>query len=140
MPEPGVVSILNVGAGDMKLTFDRCDVAERLRSSRIVRDMLRRGYVLLIEVDRDGTSAYERVLEFRDDVCEYIIADFDSEAAMPPTATAAAVGDTHGTEREAEARGEDAAAGAAPKRRGRPRKAVPAESARVVAIARSAGG
>jgi hypothetical protein len=37
--------------------------------------MLKRGYALLIQLPDDGS--FTRCLEFREDVCEYVIADFD---------------------------------------------------------------
>lgn len=46
----GQIGILNVGAGDTKISFDKNNPAERIRSARIVTDMLRRGYALLVEV------------------------------------------------------------------------------------------
>ncbi len=71
------LSILNVGAGDVKVSFDKSNPAERIRACRIVKDMLRRGYALLVEVERDGKKAFERALDFDEDRAEYIIADFD---------------------------------------------------------------
>lgn len=77
------LSILNVGAGDTKITFDPANISERIRSGRIIKDMLRRGYALLVEVERDGEKKWERAVDFDETKCEYIIADFDPvEAAM----------------------------------------------------------
>lgn len=39
----GSVAILNVSAGDTKLTFDKSNPSETIRAARIVKDMLRRG-------------------------------------------------------------------------------------------------
>ena len=72
----GTLGVLNVGAGDTKLTFDKDNPMERARSARIVTDMLSRGYVLFIATEVGGKQTYRRVLEFDEDVCEYIIADF----------------------------------------------------------------
>ena len=82
----GEIGILNVGAGDTKLTFDRNNPAECIRSARIVTDMLRRGYALLVE-EPPGSGAYTRVQEFRAETCEYIIADFDPIVAAQSDAT-----------------------------------------------------
>ncbi len=60
----GSVGILNVGAGDIVLTFDKNNPAEAIRAGRIVTDMLRRGYALLVEVERDGEKCFERALDF----------------------------------------------------------------------------
>jgi len=78
----GVLEILNVGAGDVKITFEKENVSESIRAKRVIQDMLRRGFALVVEVERDGKTAYERVQEFDAARGEYIIADFDSlEAA-----------------------------------------------------------
>lgn len=71
----GTVGILNVGEGDTKLTFDPTDPAEVERSGRIVRDMIRRGFVLLVEIGRDEKGpVYRRAKDFDPETAEYIIA------------------------------------------------------------------
>lgn len=136
---PGAVSVLNVGAGDTKLSFDPSNQAECIRAARIVKDMLRRGYALLIQVD--GTMV--RALDFREDVFEYVIADFDPVTAAE--ADAKELNDGHqqgGPGASAPAAGE--AAGPKPGRSG-PRgpykkRGVPASGVGAVAVAPSAGG
>lgn len=131
----GTLSILNVGAGDTKLSFDKSNPAERIRAGRIVTDMLRRGYALLVEVERDGAKAYERVQAFDPETSEYIIADFDPLAATPaPTENT-----DHGSETQASEESSAPAAESTKRKRGRPRR-IPAEGASAVAVARSAGG
>lgn len=76
----GQIGILNVGAGDTKLTFDKDNPAETIRAARIVKDMLRRGYALLIKTPE---GQYTRVRSFDEQTCEYIIADYDPEAVIP---------------------------------------------------------
>ena len=140
----GTMGILNVGAGDTKLSFDKSNPQECIRAARIVADMLRRGYALMIEVDQgNGVKTYQRVLEFREDVCEYVIADMDPMAAAvadkeeerrrgeQTTAPANQEGATEG--------GKEVASTPSP-RRGRAKRSVPASETRGVAIARSAGG
>lgn len=129
---PGTVAILNVGAGDTKLSFDPNNPAERIRAARIVRDMIRRGYALLVEVD----GVYVRATDFDEGKCEYIIADFDPVIAA----------DADKQEQEDGGQQEPTEKVAAPRavakttgRRGRPRK-VDAGRARTVAVAPSAGG
>ena len=136
----GQIGILNVGAGDTKLSFDKSNPGECIRSARIVTDMLRRGYALLIEVpDKKGGKVYTRVKEFREDVCEYVIADFD------PIEAAKADGAEHaqgiaGTETAADTAGTEAGSETPrPKLRGRTRSVL-ASAATGVAVARSAGG
>lgn len=144
----GTVGVLNVGAGDTKLSFDPKNPAERIRAARIVRDMIRRGYALLIEVE---PNQFQRAHDFDEERCEYIIADFDPVAAAqcscPPDGASSAC-PVHGDEK---ARGQDvqasgtetageAAAGAGKKKRGGRRKRVDAGSTRAVAVGRTAGG
>jgi hypothetical protein len=134
----GSVSILNVGEGDTKLSFDPSNPAERIRAARIVKDMLRRGYALLVEAEVDGRKVYQRATDFREDVCEYIIADLD-----PTQAAQADRQEQAPHENEAQPTAAPSAGKAeAPKRRGRPPKhvAVAAERASVVAVAPIAGG
>ncbi len=131
------IGILNVGAGDTKLSFDKNNPAERIRAARIVKDMLRRGYALLIEIGKndDGSPKYTRALDFDENTCEYIIADFDPVAA--------AEHDESEKEDGQECPRKTAEAPqAGPKKRGRKPKvrSVPAESATGVAVARTAGG
>ena len=137
----GEVGILNVGCGDVKLTFDRNNPAECIRAARIVKDMLRRGYALLVEVTKkDGTKTYQRVKEFKDDTYEYIVADFDpiearkhDSAELDATMDAEldAIGDAN----------EQAAAQSRPAPNGKRRtRAIKATDAKAVAVARTAGG
>jgi hypothetical protein len=43
------LSILNVGHGDTKLTFDKDKPEERERAALIVGEMLRKGFAILVE-------------------------------------------------------------------------------------------
>lgn len=134
----GIIGILNVGCGDTKLVFDKNNPADCIRAARIVKDMLRRGYALMIEVNENGKKLYRRVLEFREDRYEYIIADFDPLVAQTEDAK-------ESLHVEEPAQAEDApaaqrAAPPAPRGKGRRTKAVSATGAKGVAIARTAGG
>lgn len=138
----GEVGVLNVGAGDTKLSFDPKNPAERIRAARIVRDMLRRGYALLVK--KPDSDEYVRALDFDENTCEYIIADFDPAVAtapveLPAPSVSLRKGLDDGPRIEAPAATTGAAA-PEPPRRGRPRKRVPAESTNAVAVARTAGG
>ncbi len=120
----GEIGVLNVGAGDIRLIFNKDDPADLIRSARIVKDMLRRGYALLVEVTAaDGTKSYTRVHDFDEKTAEYIIADLDPEIAA----------------REDEKGEPISASTPGPARRGRPRK-LPATGTKGIAVARSAGG
>lgn len=132
------IGLLNVGAGDVKISFDKSNVAEYIRAKRIVKDLIRRGYALLIEVD----GKYQRALSFDDNTDCYIIADFD------PIQAAEADTQEHAETEEVEAAAP--APSAAPKPevgikktgggRGKATRSVPASGTRGVAVPRSAGG
>src|SRR4029079_19543671 len=113
----GTVAILNVGTGDTKLTFDKSNPAECIRAARIIKDMLRRGYALLVELppkNEGDKPTYQRVTDFREDTYEYIIADLEPERAAADERVA----------------GENV-----DKRRGRPRKrALDATETRAVTV------
>lgn len=117
----GVLEILNVGAGDVVITFDNKNPMEAIRAKRIIKDMLSRGYALMIKLE-DGT--YTRAKAFDEATGEYIIADFDPDADEDDSPRA---GLDDGPPIKA--------------RRGRPRgKRVGMENATATAIGRSAGG
>lgn len=148
----GSIAILNVGAGDTRLSFDKANPAEAIRAARIVKDMLRRGYALLVEVERDGQKAFERALDFREDTAEYIIADFDphvadyvdtAEAASKAYNSVMREGLDDGPSIKSETRTEDRPATYPPpakQARGKGKRAIAASGTRAVAVARSAGG
>lgn len=77
----GELSVLNVGAGDMKFSFNTDDPLELARASRVVKDMLARGYMLFVEVD----GKLQRVKRFDEKHHTYVIAD-GPEAAPSPSA------------------------------------------------------
>ena len=130
----GEVAILNVGEGDTKLTFNSKDPAEVIRAGRIVKDMLRRGYALLVDLEGDGNLT--RALDFDENTNEYIIADLDPvreaeedareqiDQAEAPAGEPSTKGKTGGTAR----------------RGGRPRKRITAKGTRATAVAPVAGG
>lgn len=155
----GEVALLNVGYGDTKLVFDNKNPSETIRASRIVKDMLRRGYALLVEVEQsDGTKAFQRAWDFDESRAEYLIADFDSSyAPTPPPQAESAVyvpppryaaepppgepEDEEASEAAPDRPAESSTEAPAPRRRGgRPTKRIPAAGTRAVAVARSAGG
>lgn len=65
----GQIAVLSVGHGDMKITFDSDDEAEIEKARTVVLDMLKRGYMIFIEVDGEQT----RVTDFDPKTNEYII-------------------------------------------------------------------
>jgi hypothetical protein len=106
------VSILNVGEGDTKLSFDPDKPVECERAARIVTDMLRRGCAISIYVD----GRYVRAKGFDPKTCEYLI-------------------DGLSPQEEAEI----AQAMSGKKKRGRPKR-IPASSVPAVSIPRTARG
>lgn len=142
----GEIGILNVGAGDTKLTFDKANPAERIRAARIVTDMLRRGYALLIEVPGvEGPGRFRRVTAFDEEACEYIIADLDPVAAEKYYASEEGKPNAQGNEPSED---ETSASASAPiselktRRGGRSggTRRIPAERTSGVAVSRTAGG
>ena len=73
MSTMGEVAILNVGAGDTKLSFDPSNPTEARRAAKIVKDMIRRGFAVLIEVGSDERGPlYRRAHDFDEATAEYI--------------------------------------------------------------------
>ena len=77
--EAGTLSVLNVGAGDMRFSFNSDDPQEVERAKRVVRDMLARGYILFVEVE----GKLKRVRRFENKNCAYVIADGPEVAPSP---------------------------------------------------------
>jgi hypothetical protein len=75
MNNTGELSILNVAKGDTKLSFDPADPAERERACRIVTDMLKRGYAIMVEVD----GKTRRAVGFDPNTAEYLIRGLSKE-------------------------------------------------------------
>jgi hypothetical protein len=146
----GTCAILNVAGGDIEVTFANKNPSETIRAARVLRDMLRRGYAILVEVERDGVKAFERALDFDEKNCRYIIADFNplvaEEADMHEGAERMRARDKahqeegDGQSEQVETEATPPSGGKAPGKRGRPRKSVDATTTRAVAVGRSAGG
>jgi len=119
----GSLSCLNVSGGDIEITFDTQSAAEAIRAKRMIKDMLRRGYALLIEQE-DGT--HTRALDFDEKVGKYIVADFD------PT-----IEETDGKQIETQTETSEPTLKKTSRSR---RKQIPMEKAKTVAVAPSAGG
>lgn len=112
------LSVLNVRDGDNKLTFDPEKPIERERAARIVTDMLRRGYAIIIRVG----GREHRVKEFDPNTCQYVIEGLSPEEEAEIARAMTGVSDPK-------------------KKRGRKAKVrVPAATTSGVAIARPARG
>jgi hypothetical protein len=116
----GEVGILNVGAGDTKLSFDPSNPAEVKRASTIVADMLKRGFALLVEVGKDEKGPlYRRATGFDPETAEYIIAGAPDSLEAPNV--------------------KEPAARTRSRRKAAPTR-IPAARTSAVAVARTAGG
>jgi hypothetical protein len=123
----GSLSVLNVGAGDIKVTFNHLDSAEAKKAITMLLDMQVRGYAILVETE-DG---YRRALTIDASRGRYVIqipqdaplpADAEEVSAPAPAATGLDDGSTKKNGR-----------------RGR-RVSVPVAGRRAYGVARSAGG
>ncbi len=74
------IDILNTGAGHTEIRFDNGDPLELERAKRIITDMLRRGYVLFVEM---GDKKLSRVQAFDAERGVYIIADLGEPPESP---------------------------------------------------------
>ncbi len=127
----GEIAILNVAGGDTKLSFNNQDPMETLRTRRIVNDMIKRGYMLMVLV----SGEYVRAHGFDEKHDEYLIADFDPTAGTDD-------GDDDGTE---ESEGKAAPTRKASRAKVRTKKArktgrVSAKSNRAIAVPPVSGG
>ena len=126
----GLLSVLNVGAGDIEIRFDRADAAEVAQAKRIIADMLARGYTILV---KDG-DALAKVTGFDSEKELYFVRG--TEASAPEVA--------HGGEPTPGA-GEASTLTEPdqPTRRGRSRgsrKGIPMRTAQATGIGPTAGG
>lgn len=121
----GEIGILNVGAGDAKLTFDPAKPEDRKRAAKVVADMLKRGYALMVQVgESGGEPVYQRAHGFDESRCEYIVMGLPEDEVLKISGARAE---------------EETVTPPTPKMK--PRKVrVPAEKTRAVSIGRSAGG
>lgn len=131
----GTLSILSVGEGDTTLSFDKSNPAECERAKRIIQDMLKRGFSILIKIrEEDGEPIYKRAKDFDPETCEYIIAgdtliDSDQPEAIaeaPASESSAPMKNHHPLKID--------------RRRGPRNVRIKAEKAEAVAVGRVAGG
>lgn len=71
--EPGTMNVLSVGRGDMKINFNSDNPEEVEQAKSMVRDMLRSGYMIFVEVEEDGKKVTKKVHDFDEKHCEYVI-------------------------------------------------------------------
>jgi len=128
--EPGI-DILSTGSGHIEIRFDGKDPMEVERASRIIQDMLKRGYALFIH---EGETVV-KVQSFDPAKNVYIVADGPLVAGTPEQAQEKT------SEPASELTPAEQAAGDAPRKRGRYKKReVKVTEARATAVGRTAGG
>jgi len=113
------ISILSVGRGDLRLSFDLTNPLEARRAESIVTDLMKQGYAVMVQVGKNEVGPlFQRLKAFDPKTSEYIV------FGDPPVAET-----------------QPASAPTEKRRPGRPRKEtrVPSSSP-VYAVARSAGG
>jgi hypothetical protein len=76
----GVLEVLNVGLGHLRVTFERDDIVERERARRMVSDMLARGYALFAEVEGQLVP----IRAFDETRGEYLVTDVPAPRAEAP--------------------------------------------------------
>lgn len=134
----GMLSVLNVGAGDIKVVFNKDNPLETAKAIRMLTDMQRRGYLIAVELP-DGS--YARATEIDALHARYIITVPD-EAVLPAEAErhcACGCGSVIAAGKTWKAghhrRGKAGVKGARSVR-----VSVPMHRARAIGVARSAGG
>lgn len=114
---PGVLEVLSIGKGDLKLTVDSSNPQEREKARRLIEEMLAKGYGIYVETDRGPV----RVKRFNPKRMTYIIVDEPDPAAEPSIA-------------------KQAPKRPAKKAAKRATREVPVAGSRATAVGRTAGG
>jgi hypothetical protein len=116
---PGMLDVLSIGHGDVKLTLDTSDPKDVEDARQLIEEMLRKGYSIFVDTD-DGPT---KVREFNPKRMTYVVADVPgNELAAAPEQKALPPGPTS-------------------TKPGRKRtREVPVAGSRSTAVGRSAGG
>ncbi len=77
---PGMLEVLSVGKGDIKLTVGGSDPEEVDKARRVIEEMLRKGYAIYVETD----TGVRRVKKFNKYRLTYIIAEVAEPEPAPP--------------------------------------------------------
>ena len=101
---PPGLAILNCQEGDIKVSFDKDNPQEAARAERVVKDMLKRGYIIFV-YDDDGKL--HRATAFDANSNEYIIADRGYDEASTETEPSVADGGEAATAPKKNRRGGD---------------------------------
>lgn len=129
----GQLDVLNCGYGHLQIKFDKGNEDDADKARRVIKDMLKRGYCLFVEIDGE----FHKVKAFDPERDEYILKDPADIEVPNEQANPAAEGTTPATTAEAPT-------DAQPIRRvGRPRgpsKRLSMRTHRATAIGPTAGG
>lgn len=77
---PGMLEVLSVGKGDIKISLDPGNPDDVENARRLIEEMLAKGYGLFVETDK-GLS---RVKKFNPKRMTYVISEWVDEAAAAP--------------------------------------------------------
>lgn len=125
---PGMLDVLSIGHGDVKLTLDTGDPEDVERARQLIEEMMRKGYGIFVDTD-DGPT---KVHEFNPRRMSYMILETPgNELASAPAPKALAAGPA--------VRADEVIP---PKRakRGRKLREVPVAGSRATAVGRTSGG
>lgn len=130
----GELSVLNVGAGDIRVVFNQADRGESAKAIRMLTDMQRRGYAILIELPDGSYTRAERIDATRG---RYVIT-VPEDVAVPEDAELVNVCRC-GCGKNVSP-GKTWARGHHSRKPGSRKVSVPIKTSRAVGVARSAGG
>lgn len=133
MSEIGSLAVLNVGAGDICVTFNQEDTGEAAKAIRMLRDMQARGYAILV---RMPDNSYVRAHEIDASSGRYVVVVPESSevpADAVPVTCACGCGATVTA-------GKKWKIGHHARKPGTRKVSVPVRTSRAVSVARSAGG
>lgn len=114
----GELNVLNVGAGDIRVTFNHIDQGETKKALRMLKDMQQRGYAIMVALP-DGTYTRAKTIDPTTNSYVIVVAE---DAPLP---TDAVVEKTRGRKKG---------------KTGTKSAKVPVRTSRAVGVARSAGG
>lgn len=137
---PGMLEVLSIGKGDLKLTWGS-DPDDEAKARATIEEMLRKGYAIFVETDVGPA----RVQRFSAERMTYVITEVADGHELPTGPVVPAL--EAGPQSVAEATGVGPPEPATPqpkKRGGRPRKTketeVPLAGSKATAVGRTAGG
>ena len=68
------LQVLNVGEGDLKVSFDKNNAQERTNAKKMIEDLMRQGFAIMVEVGRNEKGPiYQRAVKFDYKTEEYLV-------------------------------------------------------------------